>query len=88
LVTEFGPLLLKRSREDRLVSARGSTMYLQSVVVPELAVQLIMEDMGVGEEEARRILTESTEVGELLNDEIPDVVLSSDDEDDEAESDH
>jgi hypothetical protein len=87
IVTEFGPLLLKRSQEDRLVAARGTMMYLQSVVVPELAVRLIMEDMSVGEEEARQILTESTEVGELLNDEIPDVVISSDDEDEEDESD-
>ncbi|KAK4129278.1 hypothetical protein N657DRAFT_639863 [Parathielavia appendiculata] len=85
LVTEFGPLLLKRAREDRLVSARGATMYLQMVVVPELAVRLIMEDMSVGEEEAREILAGSTEVGELLNDEIPDVVASSSDDDDEED---
>ncbi|KAK4100599.1 hypothetical protein N658DRAFT_497043 [Parathielavia hyrcaniae] len=87
LVTEFGPLLLKRSREDRLVSARGSTMYLQMVVVPELAVRLITEDMGVGEGEAREILAESTEVGELLNDEIPDVVASSSDDDGDGDDD-
>ncbi|KAK4116232.1 hypothetical protein N656DRAFT_774441 [Canariomyces notabilis] len=74
LIGEFSALLRKRSVQDRLVSARGHTAYLQAVLVPELAVQLIMEDMNVGEEEARRILAESGSIGELLNDEIADVV--------------
>ncbi|KAK3300062.1 RTC4-like domain-containing protein [Chaetomium fimeti] len=90
LICEFAALLRRRSVEDRLIAARGHTMYLQAVLVPELAVRLIMEDMGVGVEEAREILTESSAVGELLNDEIPDVILSDDDDDDddrdEAES--
>ncbi len=83
LICALAPLLRERAVEDRLVSARGVTMFLQSVLVPELTVRLIMEDMDVGEEEARRILEESTEVGDLLNDEIPDVV--SPDSDDESE---
>jgi hypothetical protein len=81
LISEFSALLRKRSLEDRLVSARGHTAYLQAVLVPELAVRLIMEDMGVGEEEARAVLMESSDVGELLNDEIADVVLGDDDDD-------
>ncbi|SPQ17896.1 d5bcff9f-98a4-4caf-ac41-dca466338caa [Thermothielavioides terrestris] len=79
LIQEFSSILRKRALQDRLVSARGYTVYLQSVLVPELAVRLIMEDMSVGEEEARRILEESSDVGELLNDEIADVVLEDDD---------
>ncbi|KAK3309624.1 RTC4-like domain-containing protein [Chaetomium strumarium] len=80
LIREFSSLLRKRALQDRLVAARGHTAYLQSVLVPELAVQLIMEDMSVGEEEARKILTDSSAVGELLNDEIADrVVLEEDD---------
>lgn len=82
LIREFSALLRKRSLQDRLVSARGYTGYLQSVLVPELAVQLIMEDMHLGEEEARKILVESSAVGELLNDEIADVVEESDDNSD------
>lgn len=85
LIGEFSSLLRRRAVQDRLVSARGHTAYLQSVLVPELAVQLIMEDMGVGEEEARTILKESSWVGELLNDEIADVVLEDSDSD-ESES--
>ncbi|KAL2166439.1 hypothetical protein VTG60DRAFT_2767 [Thermothelomyces hinnuleus] len=83
LIGEFSALLRRRAVEDRLVSARGYTAYLQAVLVPELAVRLIMEDLGVGEEEARKVLTESSSVGELLNDEIADVVLEDDDDDDD-----
>ncbi|KAL2270931.1 hypothetical protein VTJ83DRAFT_302 [Remersonia thermophila] len=85
LITEFAPLLRERAPRDRLVSARGYTTYLQSVLVPELAVRLIMEDMSVDAKEARTILAESSKVGELLNDEIADVVLedsSSEEEED------
>ncbi|KAH6651073.1 RTC4-like domain-containing protein [Chaetomium tenue] len=85
LISEFAALLRRRSVEDRLIAARGHTMYLQAVLVPELAVRLIMEDMGVGVEEARTILTESSDIGELLNDEIPDVILDDDDDDDESD---
>jgi hypothetical protein len=80
LIGKFSTLLRKRSVQDRLVSARGHTAYLQAVLVPELAVQLIMEDMNVGEEEARRILAESGSIGELLNDEIADVVEEDSDD--------
>lgn len=76
LVREFSSLLRKRSVKDRLVSARGHTLYVQCVLVPELAVRLIMEDMDVRAEEARVIMTESKWVGELLNEELADVVLS------------
>ncbi|KAL1843729.1 hypothetical protein VTJ49DRAFT_110 [Mycothermus thermophilus] len=83
LITEFAPLLRERAPRDRLVSARGYTTYLQSVLVPELAVRLIMEDMNVDEREARTILTESSKVGELLNDEIADVVVEDSSDGDE-----
>ena len=86
LICALAPLLREISKVDKVVASRGHTMYLQSVLVPELGVRLVMEDMGVTEQEAREILEESTEVGELLNDEIPDVVLpdSDDDEDEEG----
>ncbi|KAK3904327.1 RTC4-like domain-containing protein [Staphylotrichum tortipilum] len=87
LIVELAPLLRERAVADRLVSARGHTVYLQSVLVPELAARLVMEDMGVGEEEARGILAESSKIGELLNDEIPDVVVPGEsDEDDDDDS--
>ncbi|KAK4147905.1 RTC4-like domain-containing protein [Dichotomopilus funicola] len=80
LIHKLAPVLRRRAVEERLVSARGHMTYLQTVLVAELAVRLIMEDMGVGERKARDILKESVEIGELVNDEIPDVVTHSDDE--------
>lgn len=74
LFAKFTPLLKKRMIQDRIMSSRGFAPYVQSVLVPEVAVRLIMEDMKVDGEEAREILTNSAEIGELMNDEIKDVV--------------
>ncbi|KAL2064978.1 hypothetical protein VTL71DRAFT_4118 [Oculimacula yallundae] len=74
IMRKFTPLLKKRAPQDPLISARGFAAYVQSVLVPEVAVQLIMEDMDVDVEEGRRVLSDSVEVGELLNEEIKDVV--------------
>lgn len=79
IFARFSDLIRQRTVEDRLVSGRGHLIFVQAVLVPELAVRLVMEDMGVGEEAARRIMQESVEVGRLLCDEDEDVV----DEDDE-----
>ena len=35
--------------------------------MPEIAILLIKQDMGVNNAEARSILEESTEIGEILN---------------------
>lgn len=85
IMQRFTPLLKKRMVEDKLMSARGVTPYVQSVLVPEVTTRLIMDDMHVTEEEARTILMESVEIGELLNEEIGDVVKRNgdDSEDDE-----
>lgn len=89
IMHKFTPLLKKRIVEDKLMSARGFTPYVQSVLVPEVASRLIMEDLSVTLEKARDVLTESVEVGELLNDEIRDVVKrrieDSEDEDEDDE---
>ncbi|KAK4202440.1 RTC4-like domain-containing protein [Triangularia verruculosa] len=82
LIQEFSSVLRRRALEDNLISARGHTAYLQGVLVPELATRLVMEDMLVEEHEARTILKESSWVGELMNDEVADVVFESDSEDD------
>ncbi|KAJ2906051.1 uncharacterized protein MKZ38_003088 [Zalerion maritima] len=76
---------------NKLVSVRGNMAFIQGVVVPELAVRLVLEDLRGGmlagdkegsekrmatREEAERILDESREVGELLNEELGDVVTT------------
>lgn len=69
LVETFSSLLRERAPNDKLISGRGYTAYIQSVLVPELAVKLIQEDMGnTTLEEARTIMEDSRAVGELLND--------------------
>lgn len=54
---------------DRLIAGGGVSAFAQSVLVPELGVHLVMEDLKVGEDEARLVMRETVEMGELLNDE-------------------
>ncbi|KAJ4421228.1 hypothetical protein N0V82_003860 [Gnomoniopsis sp. IMI 355080] len=65
----FSNLLRKRAPLDTRISGRGYTGFVQSVLVPELAVKLIQEDLSLGEDHARKVMTESRAVGEILNDE-------------------
>lgn len=74
IMRRLSSVIRKRAVEDRLISARSYTGYVQAVLMPELAVRLVMEDMDVGEGEARDILRDSIEVGELLHEETGDVV--------------
>ena len=68
VVRRLADRLRRAAVRDRLVAARGYTAYVQAVLVPELAARLVMEDLGVDEHEARRVLADSIDVGELLND--------------------
>ncbi|KAI5926892.1 RTC4-like domain-containing protein [Camillea tinctor] len=81
LMTEYimrtlSTVVRKRAVEDRLISARGYTGYVQAVLVPELTVRLIMEDMDVVEKTAREIMQDSIEVGELLYEDVGDVIVN------------
>ncbi|KAI1143309.1 hypothetical protein F5Y05DRAFT_368191 [Hypoxylon sp. FL0543] len=80
IMQTLSPIVRKRAVEDRLVSARGYTGYVQVVLVPELAVRLIMEDMNVAEEDARKIMQDSIEFGELLHEDAGDVIAGVSDE--------
>ncbi|TLS25351.1 hypothetical protein PpBr36_07671 [Pyricularia pennisetigena] len=74
LVKRFSRQLRERAIQDRLVAARGHTTFVQSVLVPELAVQLMMEDLDIEAEAARDVLQESAKLGELLHEEDKDVI--------------
>lgn len=77
IVDAFSSLLRERAPHDRLISARGHTGYVQSVLVPELGVRLIKEDMGiVDDDEARAVMRESRAVGVILNDERGELRLA------------
>ncbi|KAI0203933.1 RTC4-like domain-containing protein [Astrocystis sublimbata] len=74
ILGKFSDVIRRRAVEDKVISARTYTGYIQTVLVPELAVRLIMEDMSVNEGEARDVLEDSIEIGELLYEEGRDVV--------------
>jgi hypothetical protein len=86
VMRKFSKLLRKRAVKDKTMAARGVTGFVQSVVVPEVTVLLIAEDMKVGTEKARDILNDSAGLGEMVHEEIKDVVKrrvrDSDDDDD------
>lgn len=81
LIRRFSAPLRRRAVKDRLVAARGHTTYVQSVLVPELAARLVAEDLDIGPEAARDVLRESARLGELIHEEIRDVVRDEPDED-------
>ncbi|KAJ4318281.1 hypothetical protein N0V84_006953 [Fusarium piperis] len=70
LVEEFGERLMEKAVSDHVIAGRGSAAFIQSVLVAELAVQLIMEDMDVSAAEAREIMEESKAVGEMIHEEV------------------
>ncbi|KAL0938756.1 uncharacterized protein CTRU02_205366 [Colletotrichum truncatum] len=74
IISRFSSVLRKRAVEDRLISSRGYSNYVESVLVPELAVLLICEDMKIGPEEARDVLEESKWIGDLLHEDVGDTV--------------
>lgn len=69
LVNEYSDLLKEKAVDDRVIAGRGSAAFIQTVLVAELAVRLIMEDMNVAEDRARIILDESKVLGEMIHEE-------------------
>lgn len=88
ITDRFAVKLRRLATSDRIVKKAGVVGYAQSVLVPELAVRLVKEDMGVSDDAARQILRESITLGEKMNpaldDDIPipeELVEAFDDED-------
>jgi RTC4-like domain len=70
LVPMFQSVLKQRALVDKVVSGRGAVAFIQSVLLPELAVRLISDDMLVSRDEARQILEDSKQLGELVHEEL------------------
>ncbi|EPE29664.1 hypothetical protein GLAREA_00824 [Glarea lozoyensis ATCC 20868] len=86
VMENFSELLRERAVKDKTIAARTVTGFLHSVIVPEVTVLLIADDMKVGTEKARDILNDSVGLGEMVHEDIKDVVKrrvrgSDDDED-------
>lgn len=62
------------AKDDTLVAKVGVVGYSQSVLVPELATRLIMDDMNVTAEVAREIMRDSIDIGQKINPQQDDVV--------------
>ncbi|KAL9053034.1 MAG: hypothetical protein Q9162_005022 [Coniocarpon cinnabarinum] len=68
LLSAFGERLRDMAASgDEVVRATGTGNYIARVLVPELAVKLIAEDLSVEEDQAKKVMEESSEVGRLVN---------------------
>jgi hypothetical protein len=89
ILSDFSGELRGLAVSDALVAAAGVaggvSGFVQAVLVPEVAVLLVKEDMKVDMQQARKILAESWELGELLNEEADEKVESVDSGDEEEE---
>jgi len=52
---------------DRFNAACGIILYVQEVLVPEMAMLLVKKNISVNDAEARSIVEESADIGEILN---------------------
>lgn len=66
LMSTFSEEIRKRAGQDKVIGAAGAGGFVQAVLVPEIAVNLIMDDLAVGEDEAGVIVEESADLGDLL----------------------
>lgn len=73
-MSRFASRIRRLAGTDRLVSAAGVAGFVQGVLAPELVVMLVKDDMNVDEEQARVILEESSEIGNLVNEEDDEVI--------------
>lgn len=80
VMDRFSLKLRRWSTDDPVLKEAGVAGYAQEVLVPELAVQLVKEDMGVSDEAARQILRDSIDLGEKLNPALNDYVPCPDEE--------
>lgn len=82
-MTHFAPRIRHLAASNKLLSSGGVPPYVQAVLAPELAVMLVMEDMGTDEVGARAVLRDSIEMGNLLNEEEDEIIKDPEPEVDE-----
>jgi hypothetical protein len=75
----------KESLLESLKFCGGVMGYISAVIVPEVGTLLIMEDMDIEREEAKKKMRESISYGNVVNASID--VISSDDEGGDSNSD-
>lgn len=82
ITSQLGPVIKECVERDPVVAFNGFATFIQSVLVPELTVWMIMDDKGCSEMKAREIVQESGALGEVVNEEVEDrvAVVESEDE--------
>ena len=87
VITEhMSDALRQQLKQDKVARAAGVGGYVNAVLVPELAVRLVMEDMLLDDEgQARDVLSESANVGLLLNADDDESLTREEEEDDDDE---
>lgn len=69
ILETFSTRIRRLASTDKAIPRTGPAGYVQTVLAPELAVLLVMEDFaGIDAEKARAIIVGSNEVGHLLTD--------------------
>ena len=69
LVKKFSGILKQRAVDDRVISGRGPASFIQSVLVAELAVRMIMEDLHLDAVAAVDVMEDSKTLGEMIHEE-------------------
>ena len=64
----FGQQIRDIAPRHTLIADIGVASYILTVLVPELTILLIRDDMKITRKKAHIVLKESTELGEILND--------------------
>jgi hypothetical protein len=82
ITSQLGPVIKECVERDPVVAFNGFATFVQSVLVPELTVWMIMDDNDFSERKAREIVQESGALGEIVNEEVEDrvAVVESEDE--------
>lgn len=84
IISTFGSRLRDVAEEDVVMRSAGVSNYVRSVLVPELAMMLIKDDMGIAhdaDERAKVIMNESAEMGDLTNPQDEDNIKQEADDD-------
>lgn len=74
IINQFSDKIRDFIPKDGVIQSTGVAGFIQAVLVPELTMMLVKEDMKVNDETARQIIRDSTEIGELLNEQPNDEI--------------
>ncbi|CAI7663892.1 unnamed protein product [Penicillium glandicola] len=78
IIRRFSVVVRRLATTDDLIKTAGVAGYTQSVLVPELAVLMVKDDMKVNDEDARRIMRESMDIGNRVHPDLNVVPIPDD----------